>query len=520
MVFSNIDIFFFVLYCLAVLGIGIRFSLKSKYSANAENYFLASKSLSFPIIGCSILAANISAEQFIGMSGSAYAIGLAIAGYEWISAIVLILVAKFFLPVFIREKIYTMPSFLARRYNARIQNILSVFWLFLFVFVNLTSILYLGALALSEFLNIHLMAAILFLALFSASYTIFGGLKAIAKIDVIHVVFLILGGLLTTYFSLNHAGNGQGAWIGFHALLREAPDKFVMILEKDNPNFTYLPGIRAVFGGIWIAAVYYFGANQYIIQKALGAKSLKEAQNGMVFAGFLKILTPLVVVIPGIAAFVLNGSITKPDEAYPWLLNNFVPAGIKGIVFAALIAAIVSSLSAIINSASTIFTMDIYKKWFNKTADDKSQIRAGRAAVIIFTLIAAAIAPLLGSIDQVFQFIQKYTGFISPAITSIFILGIFSRKTTSNAALWGIIINILLAMILEIGFPHLPFLDKMLVLFAFVSLFIICFSRIEKNTEKNNSPFYLKKSIFKTSFPFNISSIILIGIVIFLYIMF
>ncbi|MBA7541806.1 Sodium/glucose cotransporter [subsurface metagenome] len=300
------------------------------------------------------------------MSGSGFAIGLGIATYEWIAALILIVVAKYFLPVFIEKKIFTMPQFLALRYDNRIKTILAIFWISLFVFVNLTSILYLGALTLKAIFGIKLIYGIIGLAVFSLVYTIVNGLKAIASTDIIQVFFLLIGGLVTTYFAVNHVGGDLGLIEGFKTMFTEIPDKFHMIINKSDPNYYYLPGFRAIFGGIWIAGIYYFGANQYIIQKAFGAKSLREAQKGMIFASYLKLILPFVVVIPGIAAFAMAADIGKPDEAYPWLLENIIPAGIKGLIFAALIAAIVSSFSAIINSTSTIFTMDLYKPYFNK----------------------------------------------------------------------------------------------------------------------------------------------------------
>jgi len=314
---GSTDIIIFIVYGLVIIVVGNWLARTKGMERNSSDYFFANKSLPWFLVGSSIIAANISAEQFIGMSGSGYAIGLGIATYEWIAALILIVVAKFFLPVFVDKKIYTMPQFLAFRYDNRIKTILAVFWLTLFIFVNLTSILYLGALTLKSIFEIQLIYGITGLAVFSLLYTILNGLKAIASTDIIQVFFLLVGGFVTTWFAVDTVGGGAGIINGFETMFAEIPDKFHMIIKKSDPDFFYLPGIRAILGGIWIAGIYYFGANQYIIQKAFGAKSLNEAQKGMLFAGYLKLILPFVVVIPGIAAFALSAGIVKPDEAYP-----------------------------------------------------------------------------------------------------------------------------------------------------------------------------------------------------------
>jgi SSS family solute:Na+ symporter len=373
------------------------------------------------------------------------------------------MVAWWFLPVFINKKIYTMPQFLEVRYNQRIKTVLAIFWIFLFVFINLTSILYLGALSLKTIFGINLGYAIAGLAFFSVFLTVGGGLKTIANTDVIQVLFLVLGGLTTTYLALNAVSDGHGALNGFSMLMEKAPEKFHMILSKTDPNYKYMPGIRSILGGIWIAGIYYFGANQYIIQKALGAKNLKEAQRGMVFAGYLKLIIPVLVVLPGIAAFVLKADIVKPDEAYPWLLDRFVPSGIKGFVFAALIAAIVSSLAAIINSSATIFSVDIYKVHFKPLVSEENLVKTGRISSMIMIALAASIASMLSGIEQVFQFIQEYTGLVSPGITAMFLLGIFWKKTTARAAWVAVLITLPVPLVLKWIYPSMPFLDNMAV---------------------------------------------------------
>ncbi len=514
-----LDITIFVLYGVLIIGVGNWLARSKGKERSSNDYFFANKSLPWFLVGSSIIAANISAEQFIGMSGSGYAIGLGIATYEWIAALILIVVAKYFLPVFVEKKIFTMPQFLALRYDNRIKTILAIFWISLFVFVNLTSILYLGALTLKAVFGIKLVYGIIGLALFSLLYTIVNGLKAIASTDIIQVFFLLGGGLITTFFAVNQVGGDTGIIEGFKAMFEMVPDKFHMIIEKSDPNFTYLPGIRAIFGGIWIAGIYYFGANQYIIQKAFGAKSLKEAQKGMIFASYLKFILPFVVVIPGIAVFALSADIGKADEAYPWLLENIVPAGLKGLIFAALIAAIVSSFSAIINSTSTIFTMDLYKPYFNKNASEKRLVAVGRISGVVAMTIAVIVAPLLGSIDQAFQFIQEYTGMISPGITAIFVLGMFWKRTTSGAALWGTIISIPVSAVLKFLFPEIPFLDQMFISFLFISFFIIVASLIDRR-KYDNKGLKLSREIFRTDKTFNLLSIVIVLIFAAIYIIF
>jgi len=516
---SRLDIIIFVVYGILIIAVGNWLARSKGKVRSSSDYFFASKSLPWFLVGSSIIAANISAEQFIGMSGSGFAIGLGIATYEWIAALILIVVAKYFLPVFMEKGIYTMPQFLAIRYDNRIKTILAIFWIGLFVFVNLTSILYLGALTLKSIFGINLIYGIIGLAVFSLLYTIVNGLKAIASTDIIQVFFLLVGGLVTTYFAVNHVGGNTGIINGFETMFTEIPDKFHMIIKKSDPNYFYLPGIRAIFGGLWIAGIYYFGANQYIIQKAFGAKNLREAQKGMLFASYLKLILPFVVVIPGIVAYALSADIAKPDEAFPWILENIVPSGIKGLIFAALIAAIVSSFSAIINSTSTIFTMDIYKPYIHKNASEKRLVAVGRISGVVAMAIAVVVAPLLGSIDQAFQFIQEYTGMISPGITAIFVLGMFWKKTTSTAALWGTILSIPVSAAIKFLIPTMPFLDQMMVSFLVLSAFIVIISLLENNQVESRG-LELSRKIFRTDKVFNLLSIIIAVIFSAIYIIF
>ncbi len=515
--FSPLDYTVFITYIIFIVGLGLWVSREKKgHTKNSSDYFLASKALPWWAIGASLIAANISAEQYIGMSGSGFVIGLGIATYEWTAAITLIVVAKYFLPIFLKEGIYTMPQLLEIRYDHRVRTGLAVFWLLLYIFVNLTSVLYLGALALRTIMGIPLMWGIIGLAIFSALYTIYGGLKAVAWTDVVQVLVLIVGGLVTTFFALNAVGGDQGVLAGFGALLEQVPEKFDMILDKSNPNYSELPGLGVLLGGMWMAHFFYWGCNQYITQRALAAKNIKEAQRGLMFGGYLKILTPLIVVIPGIVAFALQADIAKPDEAYPWLLSTFVPAGLKGLAFAALIAAIVSSLSSMVNSTATIFSMDIYKQIIRKDASEQQLVLTGRIASGIALIIAVLIAPTLTTLEQAFQFIQEFTGFISPGIFAIFIFGLFWKKATANSALWAAVLTIPLSLGIKILIPALPFLNRMGVVFLILSAIVVVITLLES---REDSPKAIKidRNLFRTDTVFNVGAIGIFAILAVLY---
>ncbi|GAB3221171.1 sodium/sugar symporter [Algoriphagus aestuariicola] len=546
MLLEPIDLIVFFGYCFLIIGMGIFVSREKKgHVKNSSDYFLASKALPWWAVGASLIASNISAEQFIGMSGSGFALGLAISTYEWMAAATLLVVAIFFLPVYIKKGIYTMPGFLLDRYDTRVRTTMAVFWLLLYVFVNLTSVLYLGALSLNTILNVPMVYGIIGLALFAMIYSIYGGLKAVAWTDVIQVVFLIAGGLATTYIALQMVGAGD-AWEGLGILRKEVPGHFSMILSKGEmmiPDgkggtrdaYLDLPGLSVLIGGMWITNLSYWGFNQYITQRALAAKSLDEAQKGMIFAGFLKLLMPLIVVIPGIAALVIvnNGldagfissmqdpatGIIKSDRAYPTLLQ-VLPVGLKGLAFAALTAAIVSSLASMANSTSTIFTMDIYSKYFGKGSSEANHVKVGRITAVVAFVIAAIVAPALGQLDQAFQFIQEYTGFISPGVFAIFFFGVFWKKTTSNAALVGAGLSIPLSIVLKIVFPDLPFLDRMGVVFLVLAALMIIISLAEGKGKDHPNSIDINADLFKTSTGFKIGAILIAGIIAALYTIF
>jgi len=519
---STLDIIIFAAYGVLILSVGLFVSREKKGEIkSAEDYFLAGKSLPWWAIGTSLIAANISAEQFIGMSGSGFALGLAIASYEWMGAITLLIIGKYFLPIFINKGLYTIPEFVEKRFSNQLKTILAIFWIGLYIFVNLSSVLYLGALAIETVVGVPMIYGILSLALFAAAYSLYGGLSAVAWTDVIQVVFLVLGGLVTTYLALNIVSDGNGVIAGFNHLVAAAPDSFHMILDKTNAEYKNLPGIWVLIGGLWVANLYYFGFNQYIIQRTLAAKSLEESQKGIVLAAFLKLLIPFIVVIPGIAAFVIvnNPEIMarlgdayqlnlpgpgESDKAYPWLLQ-LLPSGLKGVAFAALAAAIVSSLASMLNSTSTIFTMDIYKSHINKEANDKQLVQTGRIAAAVALVIACFMAPLLGGIDQAFQFIQEYTGIVSPGILAVFLLGLFWKKTTNKAAIWGALSSIPIA----IGFkfvPGMPFMNQMGLTALATMIVIFAVSKITGKGENDPKGIDLSGGLFKTSPTFNISA--------------
>ncbi|MCA1762632.1 MAG: sodium/sugar symporter [Cryomorphaceae bacterium] len=505
--FSTTDYIIFIGYCLFIVAFGLYVSREKKgHEKNANDYFLASNTLPWWAIGASLIAANISAEQFIGMSGSGYALGLAIASYEWMAALTLIVVAKYFLPIFIEKGIFTLPQFLEIRYDSRIRTILAVFWVLLYTFVNLTTVLYLSSLALSVVLGITITQSIIGLAVVAVAYSLYGGLKAVAWTDVVQVVFLVFGGLVTTYLALDAVSGGNGVLAGMKELLVQAPDRFDMIFTEDNPYYKDLPGLSVLIGGLWIANLSYWGCNQYIIQRALAAKNIREAQKGLAFAGYLKLLIPLVVVIPGIAAYVMQADIARPDEAYPWLLGNLVPNGIRGLAFAALIAAALSSLSSMMNSTATIFTMDIYQPFFGKDASQKKLVNIGRLVGLFSIVIAVVVAqPLLGGEEQIFQFIQKYTGYVSPGIVVLFLFGLFWKRTTGTAALWSAVASVPVSIGVDLIFSEMPFLDQMGLVFLILSALIIVLSLMESKT---NSPkaIVFGTDLFKTGPVFNIAA--------------
>jgi len=544
MQFDLLDYLVFIGYILVIVSLGLWVSREEKgHQKDSKDYFLASKALPWWAIGASLIAANISAEQFIGMSGSGFAIGLAIASYEWMAALTLLIVGKFFLPVFIEKQLYTIPEFIEKRFSTDLKTILAVFWVALFIFVNLTSVLFLGGKAIDTILGNgdgHLIIyAILGLAFIAAAYSLYGGLSAVAWTDVLQVALLVAGGLITAVVALNHVTPEGGLIHGFEHIYKHAGDKFHMILKRDNPQFFNLPGIAVLIGGMWVANLYYWGFNQYIIQRALAAKSLREAQRGIAFAGFLKLIIPLLVVIPGIIAYVMftqpAGTAVIPgvheafakaggginyDKAYPWLISVFVPTGLKGLVLAALTAAIVSSLASMLNSTSTIFTMDIYKPYFNKKASEKKLVSIGRISAFSALMIAIIMAPLLGNIPQMFQYIQEYTGLVSPGILAVFLMGLFWKKTTNQGAIIGVIASIFVALALKSSIIDLPWMDQMFYTLIITIVIIMGVSMTTSEDVDDPKGIPLTNKTFKTGSVFNISAYAIMVILVVLYTVF
>jgi SSS family solute:Na+ symporter len=554
------DYLVFLVYFFIVAGYGYYvYKRKQTKSVSASHdYFLAEGSLTWWAIGTSLIASNISSEQFIAMSGNGFKMGLAIATYEWMAALTLIIVAVFFIPVYLKNKIYTMPQFLSERYNGDVAMIMAVFWLLLYVIVNLTSILYLGALAINGISGIQLDLCMYGLAFFAIVIAL-GGMKVIGYTDVIQVVFLIFGGLVTTYLALDKVAelNGQHGMVqGFNYMFDQSGDHFNMILNRDNPNFPSLPGLTVLFGGMWIVNLNYWGCNQYITQRALGA-DLETARSGILFAGFLKLLMPIIVVLPGIAAYVIHmkgglqtemldaDGILNPDKSYPVLLN-LLPVGLKGLSFAALTAAVVASLAGKVNSISTIFTLDIFKKKIRPNATEKEMVRVGKIAVLVAMIVAVIIAPLLG-IDKKggFEFIQEYTGFVSPGIFAMFIMGFFWKMTSSNAAMFATIGGFVLSVILKFlpqfmnleflsstGFATLveqkdktllyeiPFIDRMGFVFAICVAMMVLISLIDHKRGVQVKGLEVDSKMFKVSSGFAVGSMIIIGLVVALYAIF
>ncbi len=538
---QTLDYLVFLFYFVVVAGYGYWiYRQKQSKLASSNDFFLAEGSLTWWAIGASLIASNISAEQFIGTSGDGFRLGLAIATYEWMAAATLLIVAIFFMPIYLKNKIFTMPQFLQQRYSPTVSLIMAIFWLMLYIAVNLTSILYLGALAVNTISGIDVTLCMIGMSVFAVIITL-GGMKVIGYTDVIQVFFLVLGGLATSYLALNMVTDrfgGDGVLDGMNHLLTKAPEHFHMILQKGNPNYPSLPGLAVLIGGMWIINLNYWGCNQYITQRALGA-DLKTARNGILFASFLKLMMPIIVVLPGIAAYLLHkdgmfqmemlkDGVLNKDRAYPVLLN-LLPTGLKGLSFAALTAAVVASMAGKANSISTIFTLDIYKKYINKTATETQLVRVGRIAVVAAMVAAVVIAPMMG-IDKKggFEFIQEYTGYVSPGIFALFTLGFFWKRTTSKAALFALLGGVTFSIMSkyiptwtgmndtlfytafpdETGTMMIPFMDRMgwVFLFCVGSMVIITLS--DPESKSNPQGLEIDAAMFKLSPSFIFGSVV------------
>jgi SSS family solute:Na+ symporter len=562
---QSYDYIVFILYFLIIASYGFWiYKRKQSATANSTDFFLAEGQLTWWAIGASLIASNISAEQFIGMSGNGFRLGLAISAYEWIAAVSLVVVGVFFMPVYLKNRIYTMPQFLKTRYNETVAMIMAIFWLFLYIFVNLTSILYLGAIAINNLTGgtqFHLI--MIGLALFALFITL-GGMKVIGYTDVIQVLVLTVGGLITSYIALTVVGEkfgyGSNAIAGFNHLLKAAPDHFNMIFDKPGAgatqkqidDYSSLPGLAMMAAGMWVANLNYWGCNQYITQRALGA-DLKTARTGIFFAAFLKLLMPVLVVLPGIAAYVLHqngelqqemlsGGSLNQDNAYSSVVG-FLPVGLKGLSMAALTAAIVASLAGKANSISTIYSLDIYKKYINREASDTKIVTIGRIIIIISLIIAIIINwnDTLGIGGKGgFEFIQKYTGYISPAIFPVFLLGFFWKKATSKAAITGIIVGVILSIVFDkfiVGLAgnetilytaysnghggfEIPYLIQMGLVFAFTMITIVLVSLLDKAGQKHENDLIEDGSKYKLTNANLAMIIIILGLVAAIYIRF
>jgi SSS family solute:Na+ symporter len=555
---QTLDYIVFLFYFLIVACYGFWiYNRKKAAQTSSKDYFLAEGSLTWWAIGASLIASNISAEQMIGMSGSGFRLGLAISTYEWMAAATLIIVAVFFIPVYLKNKIYTMPQFLNQRYNGTVAMIMAIFWLALYIVVNLMSILYLGALAVSSISGISVYTCIALLAVFAVVITL-GGMKVIGYTDVIQVFFLIMGGLVATYIALHLVAekSGQRGLVnGFKIMTSTASDHFHMIFNKNSPNYVSLPGLSVLIGGMWITNLNYWGCNQYITQRALGA-DLKTARSGILYAAFLKLLMPVIVVLPGIGAYVLyqkgmfhegmlsHSGAVDVNKAYPNLMT-LLPEGFKGIAFAALTAAIVASLAGKANSIATIFTLDIYKKAINKEADEKKLVTTGKITVIVSMLLAVLMSlvigeKLMGEGKQGFNYIQEYTGFVSPGILAMFLLGFFWKRTTANAAMFAMIGGLVLSIILKFlpmwadlswltpygffqpnpdnhGAFEIPFLDRMGFVFLICVAGMAIINFVENKRGVVNKGLIVDTSMFRVSKGFAVGALIIVGLLITLY---
>ena len=513
--FETIDVIIAIAYVVLLVSLSLFISRdREGREKNTKDYFLAGNTLTWWAVGASLIAANISAEQLIGTSGSGYAHGISIAAYEIMAAVAMLVIGKFFLPIMFEHKIFTIPQFLRERYNGKVGLAFSIFWILLYVFINLTSVAWLGALAIEQMLGLQglniyfgdielsvrlVIISILFLC--SAVYCIYGGFAAIAWSDVMQVTFIIGGGIITAYFALIAVAGNDGTFVdGFNKMytylttgphLKDVHFHLVVQESYDKEAYSNVPGLAAIVGGIWLTNICYWGFNQYITQKGLAAKNIQEAQKGFMFAAFLKIIIPFIVIIPGICAYYMQhhlgpdadllGSIRMNEEAYPWFIRNFIPTGIKGLFFVSLFAAIISSISSMGNSTATLFTMDIYKKFINKDASDKVLVNIGRLVTLaaFFVALVSAI-PILGSFDQAFIYIQEYSSFIYPGIVTVLALGLLWKRASSTAAIWIAITTVPLGLILKFTMPDVAFQFRVGYVFMIETTLFIFLSLMSK----------------------------------------
>ncbi len=512
-------------YVFLILAITIGLLIKIG-KLSPENYFLAGRGLPWWAVGGSLIASNISAEHFIGMSGASYLTGIAIASYEWMGAIALLIVAKFLWPFFLDRGFYSMPQFIGQRFNRTVRGILAVMFIVFFIFINMAAMLYLGGFALEMMLGIPMFYGVIGLALYAVTFSVLGGLIVVVWTDLVQASFFMIGGLVVAYLSLNAVGGGEGIIAGLQAIADRAPERLDLILEPSHEAFNYLPGLSVIFGGMWIANLYNFGCNQYIMQRALAAQDILEAQKGAIFAAYLKFLVPFIVVLPGLAVYVLNADINNLNETYPWLINSFLDSGWRGFAAAALMAAIGSSLSSLVNSTTSIFTIDIYHPFFNPTEDEEHVVRVGKTFGVISLAAAAAFAPMMIrfenvlQIESVFEFILETTGYFSPGVVVIFLFGIFWKRATSKAALWVILLNIPISLVVgNVLFPEMPLLDRIGLSFVALSMLMILISMLTSKGDDSKAE-ELEDGMYNTSVFFNLSTIFIICLISIFYAVF
>lgn len=515
---SLLDVSVVVLYPLLLVASSYLFRTVRPLTAEGEYIPPPQRALSWWGIGAALIAANISAEQIIGMSGSAHAFGLAVAAYEWMAALALILIGKFFLPVFLKNNIRTMPEFLRRRYGPRIQMVMAVFWLAIYIFVNTTATLWLGATAVHAVTGLTLTASLILLGLFAGNYALYVGLRASSATSAVQVGMLVLGGLLLVILALERIAGSTGSHgilAGFQELSQRLPGHFHMILQPDNPFYKYAPGIAMVGIGMWVANLCYWGFNQNIIQRALAAQNLREAQKGVILAAFLKLLIPVIVVLPGIASVLLVGPLARPDEAFPALMTT-LPGGLLGFVFAALIAAIITSMGSTMSSIAAIFSQDVLGT-LRPQISDRQKDFSGRFVAIAALIIAMAVAtPLLGQTDQAFQYIQEFTGFITPGVMVIFLLGVFWQRSGETAALAAAISSVVLSLALWYFAPQLAFIQRIGLVFTFCLALAILLTAVTK-TGSQDPKLQTTGVDYTTTKSYNIASGIVFALVVAVY---
>lgn len=535
MTFAELDILVFETYVMLVLVVATFVSSRKKVKS-PQDYFLAGRALPWWVIGASLIAVTISAEQLIGMSSSGFILGLSVVSYEWIGAITLFIAGKFFLPIFMERRLYTIPEFIGRRFSFQLKSILALFWIGLYVFVNITAVLFIGAWVVHDILSVSLIWGVLGLAGFTASYSLYGGLPAVAWTDVIQVSILLLGSLFITHFELSLVSGGEGMIAGLSKLITLAPEKFHMALGRTDPNYINFPGIWVLMGGFWVANLYGFGFNQYVIQRAFAGRTIVESQKGIALAAFIKLVVPFVVVLPGIACYVMvndpeilttldagglravSSMVAEPERAYSWLLHS-LPSGIRGLGLAALVASVVSTLASLLNSTSTIFTMDIFKGYFKPEASNALLLKVGRLSALVALLIGCLIAPFLTGVNQVFKFIQEYVGLVSPGILMVILSGLFWKKTTNAAAIWGTLSSIPIALGFK-SFQSVPLMNQMGLTAILTLSIIVTISLIDGKGADNPRALSFQKDLFKTSSVFNFSALTLSILLAVLYALF